>query len=313
MRILLTGAGGFIGSFLCRDLLRGGHTIAVLSRSSDPWRLRSVLNQLTCLRGSLADLASVASEIKDFAPDAVAHLAWQGVANHRRNDSGQVANVGWTADMVELSHAAGARTFLGLGSQAEYGPKSVVIGPEEDAAPTTLYGEAKLAAGRIGARLAANAEMRFLWVRVLSTFGPTDHVYWLIPDLIGALLAGKRPALTMGGQLWDFLFVEDAARAIRLALESTSGAGTYVLGSGHARSLRSTIETIRDEIDPGLPLGFGEIPYRADQVMRLEADISALKRDFGWEPAVGFEAAIRTTVQWYRSNRWIYDADRESA
>ena len=114
------------------------------------------------------------------------HLGWQGVANFARNDLVQVRNVGWTGDLLDLGRRLGVRTFLGLGSQAEYGPKSAVIGPDDEPRPTTLYGECKLAAGRIGARLAAEAGMRFVWMRVFSTFGPADHAYWMVPSLIAA-------------------------------------------------------------------------------------------------------------------------------
>ncbi len=306
MRILLTGGGGFIGSHLCRELVDHGHEVAALSRSVDPWRLRGEMSRITLIQGDLSSIDGCAGQIERFAPDAIAHLGWQGVANLDRNDLVQVRNVGWTADLLNLGGRLGVRTFLGLGSQAEYGPKSAVIGPYDETRPTTLYGECKLAAGRIGARLAAEAGMRFVWMRVFSTFGPADHAYWMVPGLIGSLMKGERPALTLGEQQWDFLFVSDAARAIRLALEMEAAAGIYALGSGSAPSLRSTIEAIRDAIDPALPLGFGDVAYRPDQVMLLQADVSALHRDLGWKPRTGIDDGIVETVAWYQANPWVF-------
>lgn len=307
MRVLLTGGGGFIGSHLCRGLIEAGHDVAALSRGGEPWRLRDVRDRVTLIRGDLASLDGCAGAVEAFAPDAVAHLGWQGVANFDRNDPVQVRNVGWTADLLDLGRRAGARVFLGLGSQAEYGPKSAVTGPSDETRPTTLYGECKLAAGRIGARLAAESGMRFVWMRVFSTFGPADHAYWMVPGLIGSLMRGERPALTLGEQRWDFLFVTDAARAIRLALETEAASGFYALGSGSAPTLRSTVEAIRDAVDPSLPLGFGDVPYRPDQVMRLQADVSALHRDLGWEPRIGIGEGIAETVAWYKANPWVFE------
>ena len=77
--------------------------------------------------------------------------------------------------------------------------------------------------------------------------------------------------------------------------------GIYPVGSGNARPLREYIEMIRDEIDPSLSLGFGEIPYGEKQVMHLEADISALKADTGFEPHTDFKIGIRKTIDYVRS------------
>jgi UDP-glucose 4-epimerase len=309
MNILVTGGGGFIGSHLCRDLLRAGHRVAALSRDPAPWRLADELGSITLISGHLERQDEWAEKLKTFNPHAVAHLAWTGVANFDRDDPGQAKNIQWTVDLLSLAREAGARTFLGLGSHAEYGPKSEIVGPEDATAPTTVYGEAKLAAGRIAARLAAASGMRFVWMRVFSTFGPMDHPYWMIPSLICSLLREERPALTAADQHWDFLHVADAARAIRMAVECDSARGVYALGSGDAPRLRATIEWIRDSINPRLPLGFGEIPYRPDQVMHLQADITRLKRDLGWTPSIDVQQGLVETIAWYRKNAGIVAKD----
>ena len=306
MRIIVTGASGFMGSHLCRDLVANGHEVAVLSRSREPRRLQDLFGRVTFIEGELSDLAACYGPIAGFTPDAVAHLGWQGVAGRDRDAASQVDNIGWTIDLLELCRQAGARTFLGVGSQAEYGPKSEPIAPDDATRPTTIYGEAKLASARIGARLAEQHDMRFVWMRVFSVFGPDDHPYWMLPSLIGSLLRRERPALTGGDQLWDFLPVADAARAIRLCIETERASGVYNLGSGRAPRLRVTIEAVRDLVDPELALGWGELPYRHDQVMRLQADVSALRRDIGWEPAADLVLALTETVGWYRENRWVF-------
>ena len=74
----------------------------------------------------------------------------------------------------------------------------------------------------------------------------------------------------------------------------------YPLGSGTARPLKDYIETLRDAIDPALPLGLGEVPYGPLQVMHLQANTSALQEDTGWRPATPFEEGIRETIEWVR-------------
>lgn len=305
MRIFLTGASGFIGSHLCHNLLRHGHEVAVLTRQRDHWRISSLCQGASIVEGDLSSPDQWAEELAAFRPDAVAHLAWAGVGGTERNDPSQVMNIAWTTDLMKLASEAGATVFLGVGSQAEYGPKSGIISPDDDTAPTTLYGEVKLATCRIGAKLAEQFGMRFAWMRVFSTYGAGDHPRWMIPGLIGKLLQNERPPLTKGEQLWDFLNVDDAAAAMRIVLETPQASGIYNLGSGQAPRLRDTIETVRDLVDADLPLGWGEVPYRPDQVMHLQADVAKLQK-LGWKPSIDLQTGLAACVRWYRENQWIY-------
>ena len=87
-----------------------------------------------------------------------------------------------------------------------------------------------------------------------------------------------------------------------LLAEKGTGGRIYPIGSGIARPLKEYIEIIRDEIDPQLPLGFGEVPYSPKQVMHLCADISGLKEDTGFEPSVSFEEGARRTIAFVRDH-----------
>lgn len=311
MRVFVTGASGFIGSHLCARLVDDGHEVLALVRDPKSWRLSPIADKITFVTGSLGNHEAWADKLVRLKPDAIAHLGWQGVGGSARNDFDQIANLQWSAELVRLSERAGARRFVGLGSQAEYGPKHDVISPDDVADPTTLYGELKLATCRVSRRLCEIYGMEFVWMRVFSTYGPTDHPYWMIPGLIRALLKGERPALTDGDQKWDFLHVKDAARAIAAAITKEGSSGIYNLGSGSAPSLRSTIECVRDAIRPGAELGFGDIPYREDQVMILQADTSSLTSDFGWRPQIRLSDGIQETARWYSDNQWIFEsADR---
>ena len=308
MRMLVTGASGFIGAAVCSELLAHGHELAALVRRPGHWQLEPIRSSALVVAADLAERATWEGPVRAFRPDGVVHLAWTGVRAADRDDLRQVANIAWTADLIDVCHDCGATVFLGIGSQAEYGPKQAAICEHDEVAPTTLYGEAKLAAGRIGAKIAQARGMRHVWLRIFSTYGEGDHPHWLIPYLIGALLRGERPSLTAGEQLWDFLHVRDAAAAIRIALENPQAQGIYNLGSGLAPALRQTVETIRDLIDPQAPLGWGEIPYRPDQVMILQADIARIKM-LGWEPTITMAEGMARCVEWYRRNPWIYGSE----
>ena len=76
----------------------------------------------------------------------------------------------------------------------------------------------------------------------------------------------------------------------------------YPVGSGRVRPLRAYFEAVRDAVDPSLPLGIGELPYPPNQVMHLQADLTPLREDTGFEPRVSFEEGIRETVAYWRAN-----------
>jgi UDP-glucose 4-epimerase len=307
MRMLITGATGFLGSYVLRRLVdTGSHDVAFLARpSADLWRIADVASRATRIPADLAQIEGARAAVTAFRPDAVIHLAWAGVGNKLRNDPAQIENLRATLAIIAVAHEAGARHFIGLGSQAEYGPCAGAIDEAAPTRPTTLYGVAKLATGIFAEHACTERGVRFAWVRLFSAFGPMDDPSWMISSLVLQLLARRRPALTLGEQRWDYVYATDAADAVmRIALDPEAR-GIFNLGSGQAHPIRYVAESIRNLVDPALPLGFGEIPYRSDQVMHLEARVDRL-RSLGWSPAVSLERGLKETVAWYRDHQSRY-------
>jgi UDP-glucose 4-epimerase len=300
-KVLVTGAAGFVGAAVTRLLLAQGHEVAVLLRpTSDTRRLATCLNQLHVVHGDLADLTPSIPALRAFAPNAVAHLAWAGVKGADRNSAVQLTNIAASVALLTFAQDMQCASFVGLGSQAEYGPSTGKLTERASTHPTTLYGAAKLATGLVLERSAAVSGLPLAWLRLFSSYGNGDDPSWLLQYLARVLLAGQRPAVTAAEQLWDYIHVDDVASAVVAALQSRA-AGFYNLGSGHAPPLRLTIELLRDLIDPSLPIGFGEVAYRPDQVMHLEADISALGAATGWKPRVSLETGLHDLVAWHRA------------
>jgi nucleoside-diphosphate-sugar epimerase len=294
VKILITGATGFLGAHLVRRLAREDVQMALLIRpGSNLWRIDPLPKNAGIIPGSLSELPTKA--IEQFVPDTIVHAAWHGVSNQHRNDATQTENLTPTLKLAEI----GCKHFIGLGSQAEYGPLNKKISETDSTKPTTLYGETKLAACLETEKLCSQNGVRWSWLRVFSTYGPLEDLSWMIPYLIRELLAGKKPSLTACEQRWDYLFGADAADAI-WSVAKSKATGLFNLGSGGAESLRKIVETLRDAIDPKLPLGIGEVPYRPDQVMHLEADVSKLTKATGWTPATRLEEGLKQTVAWHR-------------
>jgi UDP-glucose 4-epimerase len=302
MKVLLTGATGFLGSHILHRFLKDSQLeIAILRRkTSNGWRIEPLPQQVRQISGDLENIRAIAAELQEFAPETVIHTAWAGVMNCFRNDERQIEqNLLPTLELLKASLLSGCRHFIGLGSQAEYGPLNKKISETDPTEPTTMYGAAKLATSILCQQISRQKGTRFTWLRVFSTYGPMEEPDWMIPYLIRSLLRGQKPSLTHCEQKWDYLFAEDAAEAVWKVV-TTGAEGVFNLGSGRVYTLREIVEQIRNQIAPGMSLGFGEVPYRPDQVMHLEADIQRLVEATGWHPKTSLEEGLRADVQWHQ-------------
>lgn len=303
LNVIITGATGFIGSAVLAELLANGANVTVLIRpDSDRHRLATMqgFNEHTYY-GMLGK--ETIHDLHERQPDVFIHCAWRGVHGSERNEVFQIDdNISLTTDSVKLAAAVGCKQWIGLGSQAEYGNPNRPINENCPLEPTTLYGKAKLTSGRAALELCEEHNMACTWLRVFSTYGPGDAPYWFIPYIIQEFIGGRTPKLTKCEQLWDYLYVTDAARAV-VATATGSVNGVFNLGSGSSFVIKEYVEAIQSEIGSTIEPAYGAVPYRKDQVMHLEADITKLKAATGWSPIVTRFEGIRKVVEFEQNFR----------
>jgi len=303
MRCFVTGATGFVGSHLTRRLVDSGAQVAILVRDPvNPRRIADLKAHVTMIQGDLSSIRRCAEAVKEFEPDTVFHLGWSGANSYQhQNKAEQVfQNVDGSLELVRIAAQAGCRKLVGLGSVIEYGNLDRELREDVPAIPENLYGAAKYGVGLLSAGLCKSYGLGFAWLRLSWGYGPDDDAARMVPHVIQMLLERKRPALTPGEQLWDYLYIDDAVEAI-LAVANTSNAdGVFNLGHGEPRKIRDVVEIIRDAIDPALPIGLGDIPYRENQPMLLKVNIDRLIAATGWRPKVTLEAGLKRAVESYR-------------
>lgn len=296
MRIVVAGAGGFIGAASVKELVSRGHSVAVLARNG---KIGSRLEAVDVTKISVADgfpVDEIADALSAFSADVFLSLAWNGVANFERNEQYQFANIEMYARLSRAALESGTTHFVGIGSQAEYGPTEGIVSEDTALLPTTFYGCAKASAGLVTRATFLGSGISFSWLRLFSIYGPGDAPHWMVQSIGAKLLRGEGADLTPGTQLWDYLYVDDAARAIADVAETEGGVGFANLGSGEAFSLRSIVELMKRIVHSKSQLNFGSVPFREDQVMHLQADIAKISSMTGWRPQVPIELGLENTL-----------------
>jgi UDP-glucose 4-epimerase len=293
-KVVITGANGFLGSWVARRLVGDYDLIAVVRPNSNTYRI-SDLQDLLLIR---LDESKWGELIESVKPDAVLLFDWSGVENGEHNSFIQRENLKRWQEVALAAQSAGTSIFIGVGSQAEVGPRNEAI--PEDAAdnPLTEYGLVKVQTRQVLQELLLGSGTRFLWLRVFSTYGPMDSPKWLIPSLIDAFNAEKNLPMTSGEQQWSFLHSLDLAHAVRMLMNESSLEGVVNVGNETLASVRDVALQIAFLMDKPTSPNFGEVSYRDHQVMLLKPQCLKLT-SIGWKPLVPLEAGLIQTIEWF--------------
>jgi UDP-glucose 4-epimerase len=227
-------------------------------------------------------------------PDAVVNLAAAG-AVVREADGDRLVRVNALLPYA-LAREVECERLVSVGSSSEYGP---VDGPMSESlapAPDDLYGAAKLAGWQL-ARAAAGATDT-VHLRLFSVYGPGEDERRLVPWVARALLDGRPVELTPGGQVRDFVYVDDVAAAVSAALAADDLGGAVVnVGSGVETTVREACLLLADAAgaDPSL-LRFGARPYRDGERFSWRADTALAERLLGWRATTPLADGLRATV-----------------
>ena len=302
-KAVITGPTGAIGMALIQCLADNGIDVVAVVRpgSARADRIRES-EHVSVVYCDLKELDRLPSLIEGGA-DVFYHFAWDGTFGDSRNNMYlQNNNVKYALDAVDAAYELGCKTFIGAGSQAEYGRYEGELNASVPAFPENGYGIAKLCAGQMTRIACQQKGIRHIWTRILSIYGPYDGDKTMVSSTIIKLMNSEKPSCTKGEQMWDYLYSKDAARAFMMLADGGVDGRVYCLGGGIARPLKDYINLIRDAVGNDVEIGFGDIPYSDKQVMHLCADIKELTKDTGFTPIYTFEQGIGETVGWWRGH-----------
>jgi len=311
MKVLVTGASGFIGSQVTRQLLMLGCEVAAVAMPKDPLtRLQDIEDRLTILRCDLTDPDMTRATLVDWEPEICVHLAWYVEPGKYLDSHMNTAALVAGLRLIELVADAGCGHFVGAGTCFEYKWDAGWLHEDSPTEPRTLYAAAKLSLCLTGRQVATLLGMKFAWGRIFYLYGPGEDDRRVVPALLNALVSGNEFAATEGEQVRDYLHVEDVASGF-CTLVMQRAEGIYNIGSGIPVTMRQLMQTAGEIAGHAELIRFGAQAYRDQDPPFLCADARKL-RALGWKPRytirTGLEAMIEQDPRFHAAGTANYGA-----
>ena len=288
LRVFVTGANGFIGTHLTRALAASG---------ADVHRMQA----------DITDRGAVAAAIDAARPQLVFHLAAYGTTPGQADGARmRDVNVGGVEHLWAALDRWPCR-IVQTGSCGEYGPASGALTEDHACRPASPYTQTVHEAVEFSIDRARRSGRELVILRPFGPYGPGDRPERLTPFVVNGLLSGRRVAVTAGEQRRDYSFIDDHVRALQLAaaMPLRDTARVYNIGGGSIITVRALVERVAAAVDGGAlaRVDFGAVPYRPGDLADMFADITAARRDLGYEPSVALDDGLARTVAWHRTSR----------
>jgi len=300
--VLITGAAGFVGACLARDLIAEGQRVHLLLRpSSQPWRLAGLEGSYTPQWADLRDGTAVRQAVRACRPEVIYHLAAHGAYPSQRDRAAILAsNVLGTAHLLDALDDHDYRMFVNVGSSSEYGHKHAPMRETDHLEPRSDYGVAKAAATLL-CQAEAFRGRPLATVRIFSAYGPWEDPTRLVPYVMNCCRRGETPQVTAGTQPRDFIHVEDVVTLLRTVARLPQTAGHILhAGTGRQHCVRDMVETIMD-VCAGTHLlpRFGAAATRPGEPAQWVASIEQTTALTGWTPRHDLRAGVARTWAWF--------------
>ncbi len=300
-KAIVTGANGFVGGATLRELLHHGYEVWAVGHQDHFSNVPEDPNvhKVSC---DLAETKTLPEKIPTGEYDLFYHFAWAGSAGPARADTAlQLNNVQWTVDALRAAKELGCRRFVCAGSIVEHETMAAAYTQGNRPGMGYIYGSGKLAAHTMCMSVAANIGIELVWPEITNAYGIGERSPRLVNTTIQKCIRGEVPQFTAGTQNYDFVYIDDVARAFRLIGEKGKPFHEYLIGSSSARPLRQFLEEMQQAIAPELTFAFGDVPFTGVDLPLAAFDCTETERDTGFRAQVGFADGCKRTMLWWKN------------
>lgn len=301
MRVLVTGGAGFIGSHLVDALIEQGHTVTILDDLSSGLHDR-LAPGADLRRLDITDAAAMAALFDETGPEAVFHLAAQidvraSVADPARDAA---INIGGTVTLLEAARRTGARLVFASTGGALYGAEAPIPSPESvPPAPESPYGTAKYGAEQYLGMYNRLYGTRHSVLRLANVYGPRQSPggeAGVVSIFCGRVARGERPTVYGDGKTTrDYVYVGDVVDAF-LAAAQAPAPGVWNIGTGAETTVLQLADLIGRIAGRAVDPVFA--PARPGELQRSALEVSAARRDLGWQAKVPLAEGVRRVYEW---------------
>ena len=299
-KVIVTGANGFVGSALVKELVKNDVEVLAMDMPSCNGNL-PVCDKVKFLPLALDNISSLKDLIDDRDFDCFYHFAWAGSAGAARADTKlQLQNAQWTIECLRAAKEVGCKKFVAAGSIMEHETMAAAFASGNKPGLGYIYGGGKLVAHTMAMSVAADIGIDLVWAEITNAYGVGELSSRMVNTTIRKVIKGEEPQFTAGTQNYDFVYIDDVAKAFYLIGKKGKPFNEYLIGSSNAKPLKEFLLEMKAAIAPDLNFVFGDIPFTGINLPLEKYDCGKTEKDTGFKAQISFGEGCHRTMEWLK-------------
>ena len=298
--LVIAGGTSFIARNLIKELDPDRYNITSLVRKNIPAQAENREVRYIPLR--MEEYGNIGGYVSDC--DCYIPFTWDGTVradrnNRQKNEESYHCIMESIRIMIEK---CGCSKVILPGTFSEYKNQHTPIDEETSCDSALEYGRYKHKLYEDAYELCMQKGVKLVEARLFSIYGEGDSEEKMINQILTNMLGNEEVPLTLGEQIWDFLYISDVASAFRKLIEADVEDGCYNIATNEHRTLRSYVEEMKEVTGSKSNLAFGAIPYGTEAIPHVICVTDKINRAIAWRPKVEFSEGIKKMVRYYKNS-----------